>query len=306
MKRSPTIVVQLVHLAGPRKREIQEFAQNVVRIGKYSSCEVRFPPEDPGVVTVSRAHAEIVRDGNQFKLIDHSTNGTFVNGKRVTETYLRNGDILEFSQGGPKVSFLTEMREAPGDPEGIASPPLQSEAEEGLADRPRGSHPPKSPQDPIPSGAGAEPPPAVAADVVKADLTIQYGPTIRSYKELPISIGKSPKCQFVLDHPAIYDQHAQISYSRNHYWVKDLTGQHLVKRNGQAISSQASLSIDDELALSPKGPFFKYVGKGRFAEALPPPDEEPPGDAPEGGETGNSKVQPSKRVVPKIKKLFTT
>ena len=54
---------------------------------------------------MSRKHAEIIREGNRFKLVDLSANGTFVNGKRVKEVYLKDGDVLTFAEGGPKVSF---------------------------------------------------------------------------------------------------------------------------------------------------------------------------------------------------------
>ncbi|MGC8809211.1 MAG: FHA domain-containing protein, partial [bacterium] len=122
MIQPPVIVVQLIHILGPRKGEIQEFVDPVITIGRHPSCHVRFPAD---LTTVSRKHAEIIREGNQFKLVDHSTNGTYVNGKRVTETYLKNGDVLTFAEeGGPKVSFLTQVKEMPAEmPEIKAVPP---------------------------------------------------------------------------------------------------------------------------------------------------------------------------------------
>jgi len=108
MKRPPIIVIQLVHIVGPLKGEIQEFIEPAISIGRHPSCQVRFPAD---LATVSRKHAEITREGNQFKVIDHSANGTFVNGKQVKESLLKDGDVLEFSKGGPKVSFLTQMKE---------------------------------------------------------------------------------------------------------------------------------------------------------------------------------------------------
>ena len=49
---------------------------------------------------VSRLHAQIVREGNRFRIRDlRSKNGTFVNGSRVGEEgeWLRNGDRIELS-----------------------------------------------------------------------------------------------------------------------------------------------------------------------------------------------------------------
>ncbi|TRZ98075.1 MAG: FHA domain-containing protein, partial [Deltaproteobacteria bacterium] len=94
MKRPPIIVVQLIHLSGPLKGQIQEFAEGSILVGRHPSCHVRFPAD---VTVLSRKHAEIVREGNQFRLVDKSTNGTFVNGKRITETFLKSGDVLDFS-----------------------------------------------------------------------------------------------------------------------------------------------------------------------------------------------------------------
>ncbi len=111
MKRPPVIVVQLIHIQGPLKGEIQDFSESAILIGRLPSCHLRFPND---LAYISRKHAEIVREGNQFKLIDHSANGTFVNGKKVKETYLKDGDVLTFSEGGPKVSFLTQMKESRG------------------------------------------------------------------------------------------------------------------------------------------------------------------------------------------------
>ena len=299
MKPPPVIVVQLFHMAGPFKLQTQEFTESVIRIGKYSDCQVRFPPD---LTPVSRMHAEIVRQGNQFKLTDRSKNGTFVNGERVTERYLKDGDILEFSEGGPKVSFLTEMKEAPTEPVIIPTPPTTN-GKERLRVKPPGPPPREKPQ--VTPNGEMKAPPVVVVDVVKAPLTIQYGPTIRTYKELPVTIGKSPKCQCAFDHPAVYDQHAQIFFSQNQYWIKDLTGKRLVQINRAPISLQAPLSESDEVALSPQGPFFRYIGEGRLAEALEVPAEEAPRDKKEAG-IDHSKGQPTKGVLPKLKKLFAS
>src|SRR3972149_4193666 len=111
MKLPPVIVVQLIHISGPLKGEIQEFTEGLPSFGRHPSCHVKFPPE---FTSISRNHAEIVREGNQFRLIDRSANGTFVNGEKIQEIYLKEGDVLMFAEGGPKVSFLTQMKEGQG------------------------------------------------------------------------------------------------------------------------------------------------------------------------------------------------
>jgi tetratricopeptide (TPR) repeat protein len=55
---------------------------------------------------VSRSHAELIRVGANYLLRDlGSTNGSFINGDRVTERMLNDGDTLRFGAGGPEMVF---------------------------------------------------------------------------------------------------------------------------------------------------------------------------------------------------------
>lgn len=306
MKQPPVIVVQLIHILGPMKGEIQEFVDPVITIGRHPSCHLRFPAD---LTTISRKHAEIIREGNQFKLVDHSTNGTFVNGKRVTETYLKNGDVLTFAEeGGPKVSFLTQVKEMPAEmPEiKVAAPPP-----------PPPPPPPRRETWPEPSPRTPEIKPRYAppeiprqeeifVQPVKANLVIQYGPTLRSFKQLPITIGKNPRCDFKIEHPAVLDQHAQIFFTQGQYWVKDLTGKGLLRINRQPVSIQAPLKLNDDLSLSPQGPAFRFIGEGRLVEALEPSVESPPSTPPRKEETPSEKAtdKPSPKSSSFFKKIF--
>jgi pSer/pThr/pTyr-binding forkhead associated (FHA) protein len=61
-----------------------------VTLGRDASSTIALADPD-----VSRHHARIVRTGNSHVLVDmESTNGTSVNGKRVSEVTLRPGDRL--------------------------------------------------------------------------------------------------------------------------------------------------------------------------------------------------------------------
>lgn len=306
MKRPPVIIVQLIHISGPLKGEEQEFSEGVITIGRHPACDLHFPAE---LNIISRNHAEIVREGNQFKLIDHSTNGTFVNGKRVKETYLKNGDVLEFAEGGPKVSFLTQMKEAPVEAEIPPPRPKEEPLREPKKRLPEELK--KEPQSPFeekpPVRPAVEEPVEIPVQKVTVPLIIQYGPTLRSFRELPITIGKNPKCGFVLDHPAIFDQHAQLFFSQNQYWIKDLTGQKSVLINGQPVVFQSPLKLNDEVALSPQGPFFRFLGEGRLAEVEELPSEEPSishGIKEEPAQREISREKESKRLLSKFKKLW--
>jgi len=262
MKQPPVIVVQLVHIAGPGKGKIETFSEGTISIGRNPTCNVCFPPDFTGI---SRDQADIVREGNQFKLIDHSTNGTFVNGKQVKEAYLKNGDILEFSQGGPKVSFLTAVQDVAIEP----VRPLPSSQKDAPGDIHRQEIQKKLIQ-PAP-----ETQEKLSVQETSTSLIIQYGPTIRSFNKMPVTIGRNPTCEFALDRPAILAIHAQIFYSQNQYWIKDLTSQRSVRINREPIGLQAPFAINDEIALSPNGPVFRVVGEGRLAEVEEPFSDKP-------------------------------
>jgi len=71
----------------------------VISIGRQSTCDVTI--SDPNV---SRRHAEIHPDADRYVLVDlGSTNGTRVNGGRIAEHELADGDELSF--GGTTLVF---------------------------------------------------------------------------------------------------------------------------------------------------------------------------------------------------------
>jgi pSer/pThr/pTyr-binding forkhead associated (FHA) protein len=309
MKNPPLIIVQLIHIQGPLPLEGKEpeFSEPVILIGRHPSCHLCFPAD---LTHISRKHAEIIREGNQFKLIDHSTNGTFVNGKGVKEAYLKDGDILEFSKGGPKISFLTQMKEVEAGKE-IPLLKLPPEVVKEIPQKPpigetSSQPPPPFVEKPPLVPPVREEPPGISVQAVKVPLIIQYGPTIRQFKQLPVTIGKGPRCEYILDHPAILEQHAQIFFSQNQYWVKDLTGQKSVHLNRQPIAFQAPLKLNDDLALSPRGPIFRFLGEGRLAEVPEPPSEKPiePSDKKGKAQREIAEGKESKGLFSKFKKIF--
>src|SRR5512139_3220782 len=76
---------------GPRPNFIFELDQDSYIIGREAGNEIVI--EDP---QVSRRHAQLTRQGASYLLEDiGSTNGTYVNGKRVTApVLLANGDMI--------------------------------------------------------------------------------------------------------------------------------------------------------------------------------------------------------------------
>ena len=62
----------------------------VTHIGRGFTADVRFEEH-----RVSRRHAILVQRGSRVRLLDdRSANGTYVNGRRIVETDLQDGDVI--------------------------------------------------------------------------------------------------------------------------------------------------------------------------------------------------------------------
>lgn len=74
------------------------------RIGRDPVVDIVIPPEDQRFV--SRVHAAIITDGTRSVLRDlDSSNGTWVNGRRVQEATLADGDEIQFGRKGPVARY---------------------------------------------------------------------------------------------------------------------------------------------------------------------------------------------------------
>jgi hypothetical protein len=110
---SPLRVV-VDHVAGSRRGQRQEFPSDArVRFGRHPDCEVSFDPQRD--IDASSRHAELrprVTDGAGWVLVDvGSSNGTYVDGHRITEASIAVGApvMVDFGPGGPRVRlFLGE------------------------------------------------------------------------------------------------------------------------------------------------------------------------------------------------------
>jgi pSer/pThr/pTyr-binding forkhead associated (FHA) protein len=121
---SPVRVV-VDHVAGSRRGQRQEFAAAArVRFGRHPECEVSFDPQRD--IDASSRHAELRQVDAGWVLVDlGSSNGTYVDGHRVTETpVVRNVPVaVEFGPGGPRIRLFV------GDDKAIeALPPAPLEA----------------------------------------------------------------------------------------------------------------------------------------------------------------------------------
>lgn len=98
-------MIRLKFLTGSRAGSTAAFGREPVRIGRSASAELRFDGAQDTLV--SGHHAQIVFERGTYFLLDTgSTNGTFVNGRRVTRHALRPGDRVVFgAPGGPEAEI---------------------------------------------------------------------------------------------------------------------------------------------------------------------------------------------------------
>lgn len=115
------------HLAGSRRGQRQELgADKRVRFGRHPDCEVSFDAHRD--IDASSRHAELRPGVDGWVLVDlGSSNGTFVDGHRVTETAVSRAApvTVEFGAGGPRVRlFIGDIGESASLPAPeLAEPP---------------------------------------------------------------------------------------------------------------------------------------------------------------------------------------
>lgn len=82
-------------------------------LGRREDCDVRIPLGE-----ISRKHCRLIKDENELRIEDlGSSNGTFVNGKRVQSATLSAGDTVVIGS----VKFVVQLDGVPTDDE-IAQP----------------------------------------------------------------------------------------------------------------------------------------------------------------------------------------
>ncbi len=99
------MAIELKVVSGARAGAQRRFEQSIVAIGRHPSSDFQFDPDRD--LDVSAKHAEIRESNGQYTIVDRgSTNGTFVNGRRVPgELVLNDGDRISFGANGPEVAI---------------------------------------------------------------------------------------------------------------------------------------------------------------------------------------------------------
>jgi len=98
-----------VHLSGSKRGVTEVFTEERLKVGTDPGNELRF---DASVDrTTAPFHAEVKLKDCDY-LLKNKADGTFVNGRHVEEIVLRDGDMIEFGAGGPKVRLRMKSEAA--------------------------------------------------------------------------------------------------------------------------------------------------------------------------------------------------
>jgi len=280
----PDITVQIVHIEGPRKGQIDELSAARITIGRDPANNVIYGKESR---MVSRHHAEIVREGNRFLLKNLSPNGCLVNGQPAQEAYLKQGDVIAFAEGGPKVSFLYTVQAAP-----------RPRPQASVAPAPR----PGVSSTPAPAPRSSAPTPAAGRE--SAPFTIQFGTSIKSYKQTAVTLGRDAGNQFVVSHPRVLPTHAELFFQNGQYYLRDASQAQATLLNGRPMHADTPLQNNDIITLGDGGPQLRFLGQGRFAEVLEQPLTPPPEPAPYAATPAPQAQKPKEPSVKDVLKSF--
>ena len=109
-------MIRLKFVSGSRSGTTFSHGQGPLRIGRSANAELRF--SDPQDSPVSTHHAQIAFERGGYVIVDTgSTNGTLLNGRRITKQALQSGDRVQFGPPyGPEVEIEVEIDEGETSP----------------------------------------------------------------------------------------------------------------------------------------------------------------------------------------------
>ncbi len=110
---SEAYLVQLTGLGSEKRHPV---LGPVVRIGRGEESDLI--PEQTNLSTISKQHLEIYKSGDSYRIRDlDSTNGTYLNGRRIQEEALEHGAVFMLVPDGPQFQFRYLDRPVESDPE---------------------------------------------------------------------------------------------------------------------------------------------------------------------------------------------
>jgi pSer/pThr/pTyr-binding forkhead associated (FHA) protein len=232
-------------------------ADNSLTIGRDASCDVVLTSKN-----VSRRHAEVISSPKGYVLVDSSTNGTIVNGKRISGQHvLARGDVIQC--GEYDLRFYADVAQeapppvegpaAPGAPwmEAPAMPPPGAEHRlsntlhgvPGIRVQKPGAAPATKPKK-----AASEPPPtprASASTGVLANLLVRSG-TLRgrrfSIKVPVVNVGRADYNDIALPEESVSTTHAKLQRREGIWMLVDLESTNGTMVDGQKVEGEVPLA----------------------------------------------------------------
>jgi ABC transport system ATP-binding/permease protein len=202
-------------------------------IGRANDADIRL--ENP---RVSRQHAVLQATPAGWVLVNHSTNGMFVDGRRVDSVTIMNRPVTVLLGSASSGEALHIRPISPvGQPNSPSGPP-----------RPHISH-----SEPPPSLPQAPPPPPSAAPTrarrPRGGTTIARAPTaIHAIDQVVITIGRAPENNVVLNDLLVSRRHAVLRRSDNRWELVDSNSANGTYVNGNRIAS-AVIGPDDVVGI---------------------------------------------------------
>ena len=297
--RAPTATTggRLVSLTDGREYLV---AGSVV-IGRDAACDVVVTNKD-----VSRRHAEVVATASGYLIVDSSTNGTFVNGQRVSgQLALSRADVIRIGDNdfrfyadvpapAPSVSPAVEPRGSQGALRRLADTLLGVRGVR-LAGAPR--RPPVPPPGPVvppppvearrsPPPPAAPPPPPGKPTGPLAHVVIRSG--VLQGQRVPIrtpvvNVGRADYNDIVLPDDSVSTTHAKIQRREGIWVLVDLDSTNGTFADGERVAGEVPLAPGALLRFGDVRAFFEPAdpnepikgGSTKLIQALKLPTDHP-------------------------------
>lgn len=240
----------LIIRRGPQAGKVYDLTKPVIHIGRGAKNDIIIDDND-----VSREHCLLVYNADAYEVQDlNSTNGTFVNGQRVTSGRpLRSGQFIELGEM-VTLEYQQNLQDV-------------SNVQERLA-------PPQP----------ARPKPAVTAQ--QYALVVEIGPSARriyTLKDDTITVGRDLSNDIVIQDPEVSRWHLQLLRTPDGFAVKDLGSTNGSVLNGMRLTSTRPLKVFDTLELG-TAVKLHYIydteeARQRLLKEAAAPDEGAPGDS---------------------------
>lgn len=199
---------------GPSPGTIYDLSDAEILIGRGARCQIIIRDDE-----ISREHCKLVKSTNGYEVVDTaSTNGTFVNGQRVTQRMLRTGEMIEL---GDSVTLLYE-RILTGELPGAKF---------------------KTPSEPIKRALAS-------VSAFGHYLVLSRGAEVGAVHLLNnaiVTVGREAKNDIVVAEDAVSRYHLTLKREKTGYMVEDAGSTNGTFLNGKKLENRAALNPDDVL-----------------------------------------------------------